>query len=536
MNRTNLEKSGIILDNPYQMAYENVCLELLQLLILVEKIKASKKEFKALNELVGLQHYLRDYEPIQGFFRSFHYSSKTKEADDIFHAVCDVLDKKQKPSFNDFSIEANSFLKKFRKSVRLGREEEDEKRDEFWLTLAPHAINESGYKFSSLQHQALGYSHLNIVHAYTEIDLLLGTIDKLQNTNDEEIIDTIINRYAEEMDIDIATVLHEAKRSIHIRHQINQKICLAYSQRFFDLTLPMKKLFSIDFKPFDNHNFMVDSAEETYKEGWGKEKVGKVITMKVPIETFEHAQSSGTEAILNSAILNRIWDETKETDNFVFRDNADENYYQGILSDYAYWAGNQTSTLLDIELSKGRRLTFQSIMRGLRFSYWYYAEKASRAGKFNIGDAVKFYVEEKKLQDSAATVKFSFEAIKRVGKTELLPLQRKQLVWRLSNDLTSVVYSFCPLNNSLYQKLKVTIDKINNIIKPKVQLQEYDDIFELITKIEESLKCGNGSEYLDSELEFASIPDYARDHDIQRRDLKKAIEHKEDLSLLKSTV
>lgn len=535
MASMNLEKSGIIFYNPYQSAYEHVCLELFQLLILVEKIKASKKSLKNLNELVGFQQYLRGYDPIKGFFRSLYDNTEAKEADYIFQMVCDVLDKKSDPNLGDFAKEAISLLNQYRKNVRLGREDEEDKREDFWLTLAPEAINKYDHKLKSLQCDALGYSHLKIVCAYTKVDKFLDTIDKLKDTNDEQIIDTVITQYAEEKHLDKVTVLNEAQRSIHIRHQINQKICLAYSQFFFDSIRPIKELLGIEYKPFDWYFFNVESGEGTYRtSGLEKEKVGQIIKTEIPVELFQRAQSTGTEVILNRYILNSVWAEVNKNDDFLFRGNADETYYQEILSNYAYWASNHNDTLLDIELSKGRRLTFQSILRGLKFSYWFHTEKANRKERFNIGDAVKQYVDTEAIEDSATTVKFSFEAIKRVGKTELLPLLCKQLIWRLDNDLTSVAYSFCPLNDPLYQKLKVTIDNINSVIKPKVKLQEYDDILEWITKIEELLKSGTEAEYLDSGVELIWTPEFATDHDIQRENLKKVLEHKEDLLILQS--
>lgn len=528
----NFEKSGIIFENPYQDASNNVCLELLQLLLVVEKIKASKVGMNALESLVSLHDFLRDQESIRGYFSRIGQMSRTQEADEIFSTVCRVLDTKQQPSFNDFSIAANSYLKQFKGMSDHPREKRDrERQEDFWLTIAPKLINEHGYDFRSLQNDALGYSHLSIVYAYKEAAQILGVIEELQSIDDSKIVEEAIEKYANEIQLDRSSVFKKSERSLHFRHQINQKICLGFGQHFFQQVKFVKRLFAIDSTPYESYAPKVTIEEEEYKRLLYKPEVCDVVTIKLPREDFNYAKDSGTVMLLNRAILTSIWNAVGQQSSF--QSHVDERYHLENLSEYSYWASNQNETLLSIELSKGRRLSISAMMRGLKFSYWFHSEKARQQKRLNIAEAVKLYVREKGLQDSATTVKFSFEAIKRVAKTELAPLICKQLFWRLNNDLPSVRYSFCPLNDPFYQKVKHTVSEIENILVLRVDIDNYSSLLDKIVQIELFLTNADGADYSDSELEFQWQPKDHQDDKIHRSRLKESIKHRDVLFILK---
>lgn len=529
----NFEKSGIIVENPYKDASNNVCLELIQLLLVVEKIKASKVGINALESLVSLHNFLRDQESIRGYFSwSWHVSRMPEaEADEIFSTVCRVLDTKQQPSLKDFFIAANSYLNQFRGMSNQPLDKQAmERQEEFWLTIAPELINEHGYDFRSLQNDALGYSHLSIVYAYKETAKILGVIEKLQSIDDSKIVEEAIEKYASEIQLDRSSIFKKSERSLHFRHQINQKICLDFGEHFFQLVKFVKRLFAIDSIPYENYDLKVTIENEEYQHTLCKPKVCDVVTIKLPREAFNHAKDSGTVMLLNRVILTRIWDTVDEQSTF--RSYVDERYHLENLSEYSYWASNQNETLLSIELSKGRKLSISSMMRGLKFSYWFYSEKAKQQKRLNIGEAVKLYVKEEALRDSATTVKFSFEAIKRLAKTELAPLICKQLFWRLNNDLPSVRYSFCPLNDSFYQKVKHTVCDIRNILDPRINIENYSSLVEKILQIEIFLRNDDGANYRDSDLEFSWQSKYPQDDEIHRRRLKESIKHKDVLFIL----
>lgn len=528
----NFEKSGIIFENPYQDASNNVCLELLQLLLVVEKIKASKVGMNALESLVSLHDFLRDQESIQGYFYRIGQMSRTKEADEIFSTVCRVLDTKQQPSFKDFSIAANSYLKQFKGMSNQPLEKRaSERQEDFWLTIAPELINEHGYDFRSLQNDALGYSHLSIVYAYKEAAKILGVIEELQSINDSKIVEEAIEKYANEIQLERSSVFKKSERSLHFRHQINQKICHGFGEHFFQLVEFAKRLFAIDSTPNEIYYPKVTIEKEEYKNTIPKPEVCDVVTIKLPRKAFYHAKDSGTAMLLNRVILTRIWDTVDEQSSF--QSHVDERYHLENLSEYSYWASYQNETLLSIELSKGRKLSISAMMRGLKFSYWFYSEKAKQQKRLNIAEAVKLYVMEKGLQDSATTVKFSFEAIKRVAKTDLAPLICKQLFWRLNNDLPSIRYSFCPLNDSFYQKVKHTVSEIKNILDLRVDIENYSSLLENIVQIEELLRNADGADYRDSDLGSSWPQEYSQDDKIHRSRLKESIEHRDVLFILK---
>ncbi len=528
----NFEKSGIIFENPYQGASNNVCLELLQLLLVVEKIKASKVGMNALESLVGLHDFLRDQKSIRGYFPRTGLRSRTQEADDIFSTVCRVLDTKQQPSFRDFSIAANSYLKQFKGMSNHQRGKRAwGRREDFWLTIAPELINEHGYDFKSLQNDALGYSHLSIVYAYKEGAKILGVIEKLQSIDDSKIVEEAIEKYANEIQLDRSSVFKKSERSLHFRHQINQKICLAFGERFFQLVRFVKRLFDIDSPPYESHTPNVTIEEEEYNRRFHKSEICDVVIMKLPREVFNQAKDSGTAMLLNRVILTQIWDAVEK--NHSSQSHVDDRYHIENLAEYSYWASNQNETLLSIELSKGRKLSISAMMRGLKFSYWFYSAKAKQQKRLNIGEAVKLYVEEKGLQDSATTVKFSFEAIKRVGKTELGPLICKQLFWRLNNDLPSIRYSFCPLNDSLYQKVKHTVSQIESILDLQENIENYNDLLKMIVQVEMILSNAKEVDSRNSELKFSRQPRSRQDDKIHRRRLKESIEHRAAIFSLK---
>lgn len=529
----NFEKSGIIFENPYQHAVNNVCLELLQLLLVVEKIKASKVGMNALESLVSLHDFLRDQENIRDYFPRIGDKPETQEADEIFSTVCRVLDTKQQPSFNDFLIAAHSYLKQFEGMSNQLREKRNRKRQEdFWLTIAPELINEHGYDFRSLQKDVLGYSHLSIVYAYKEAAQIFGVIEELQSTDDSKIVEEAIEKYVNEIRLDRSSAFKKSERSLHFRHQINQQICLAFSEHFFQLLRFVKRLFDIDSAPYESYMPKITIEKEEYKHIFYKSDVCDVVTIKLPREAFNHAKDSGTAMLLNRVILTRIWDTVDKQSSF--QSHVDETYHLENLSEYSYWASNQNETLLSIELSKGRKLSISAMMRGLKFSYWFYLEKATQQKRLNIAEAVKLYVREKELQDSPTTVKFSFEAIKRVARTELAPLICKQLFWRLNNDLPSVRYSFCPLNDSFYQKVKYTVSKIENISDYRVNIENYSALLEKIVQMEGLLSNADGANYRDSDQEFSGQLKHRGDYQIHRRYLKESIEHKDALFTLKA--
>ncbi|RXN73438.1 hypothetical protein D0Z62_06380 [Providencia rettgeri] len=530
----NFEKSGIIAENPYQNANNNVCLELIQLLLVVEKIKASKVGMNVLESLVSLHNFLRGQESIREYLPWSWHMSRTPEAeaDEIFSTVCLVLDTKQQPSLKDFFIAANLHLNQFRGiSNQPPDKQAMERQEKFWLTIAPELINEHGYDFKSLQNDALGYSHLSIVYAYKETARILDVIEKLRNIDDSKIIEEAIEKYANEIQLDRSSVFKKSEHSIHFRHQINQKICDGFGENFFQQVKFVKRLFAIDSTPYENYSLKVTIEKEEYEHILYKTEACDVVTIKLPREAFNRAKDSGTAMLLNRVILTRIWDAVNEQSSF--RSYVDERYHLENLPEYSYWASNQNETLLNIELSKGRKLSISAMMRGLKFSYWFYSEKAKQQKRLNIGDAVKLYVKEKGLQDSATTVKFSFEAIKRVAKTELAPLICKQLFWRLNNDFPSVRYSFCPLNDSFYQKVKYTVFEIKNILDLQVDIENYSSLLEKIVQIEKLLRNDDRENCRDSEQEISLQLGYYQDDKINRRRLEESIKHKHELFTLK---
>lgn len=531
----NFEKSGIIVGNPYQDASNNVCLELIQLLLVVERIKTSKVGVNALDNLVRLHDFLRDQESIRGYLSWSCYMREAEaEADEIFSTVCRVLDTKQQPSFKDFSIEANSYLKLFRGMSNQPRDKQaGERREEFWLTIAPQLINEHGYDFRSLQNDALGYSHLSIVYAYKNATQILDVIERLQSIDDSKIVEEAIQKYANEIQIDRSSVFKKSERSLHVRHQINQKICLGFGEHFSQLVEFVKRLFASDSTPYEDYDPKVTIENEEYQHIYRTPDVCDVVTIKLPRETFNHAKDSGTVMLLNRVILTRVWDVVNEQS--IFRSYVDAKYHLENLSEYSYWASNQNETLLNIELSKGRKLSISAIMRGLKFSYWFYSEKAKQQKRLNIGEAVKLYVKEKGLQESATTVKFSFEAIKRVAKTDLKDLICNQLFWRLNNDLPSVRHIFCPLNDSFYQKVKYTVSEMKNILNLQLDMENYSSLLENIAQIEMLLRNDDRTNCRDSDLEFSFQQEYPQDHEIYRRRLEESIKHKDVLFILKSS-
>lgn len=529
MEKMNFEKSGVIFENPYQDASNNVCLELLQLLLVVEKIKASKVGMDALESLVSLHDFLRDQKSIQGNRLSWD-ESMTKEADEIFSTVCQVLDTKQQPSFQDFLIAANSYVKESQVMPNQQRERKSwgwEEREKFWLTTAPKLINEHGYDFRSLRNDALGYSHFSIVHAYKNAAQILDVIEQLQNIDDSKIVEGVIEKCAIDMQLDRSTVFKKSERSLHFRHRINQQIFLAFSEYFFQQIQFVKQLFAIDSTPYERYAPQVTIEKEEYKDPLLKPENCEVVTIKLPRKVFDYAKDSGTATLLNRVILTRIWNTVNERSSFHSHVDAEYNFES--LSDYSYWASNQNETLLSIELSKGRKLSISAMMRGLKFSYWFYSEKAKQQKRLNIADAVKIYVREKELQDSATTVKFSFEAIKRVAKTELSPLICKQLFWRRNNDLPSVRYNFCPLNDSFYQKFKHTVSKIENILDLREGIENYSSLLEKIVHIEALLRNTDGSDSRDVDLAFMNY----QDDKANILCLEKSIEHRDVLFVLK---
>jgi len=530
----NFEKSGIIVENPYQDASNNVCLELIQLLLVVEKIKASKVGVNALESLVSLHDFLRDQESIRGYLSlGWHMSRMPEaEADKIFSTVCRVLDKKQQPSFNDFSIEAISYLKPFIGMSNQARDKQAEEiREKFWLTIAPELINKHGYDFRSLQNDALGYSHLSIVYAYKEAAQILDVIDKLQSIDDSKIVEEAIEKYTNEIQLDRSSAFKKSERSLHFRHQINQKICLGFCEHFSQSVEFVKRLLAINSGPYENYDPKVTIENEEYQHISCKPEVCDVVTIKLPREAFNHAKDSGTVMLLNRVILTSVWNAVHEQSSF--QNHIDARYHLENLSEYSYWASNQNETLLNIELSKGRKLSISTMMRGLKFSYWFYSEKAKQQKRLNIGEAVKLYVKEKGLQESATTVKFSFEAIKRIAKTELAPLICKQLFWRLNNDIPSVRHSFCPLNDSFYQKVKHTVSEIKNILCLQMDMEDYSSLLENIAQIEMLLRNDDRANCRDSDLEFPFQQIHPQDHEIYRRRLTESIKHKDVLFILK---
>lgn len=534
MEKMNFEKSGIISENPYQDASNNVCLELIQLLLVVEKIKASKVGVNVLESLVSLHDFLRDQESIRGYLSLGWHMSRIPEAEaeKIFATVCRVLDTKQQPSFKDFSIEAISYLKLFRGMSNQPRDKQaEESQVKFWLTIAPELINKHGYDFRSLQNDALGYSHLSIVYAYKETAQILDVIDKLQSIDDSKIVDEAIEKFINETQLDHLSVFKKSERSLHFRHQINQKICLGFGERFSQLVEFVKRLLAIDSAPYENYDPKVTIENEEYQNTFCKPEVCDVVTIKLPRKVFNHAKDTGTVMFLNRVILTRVWNVVHEQSSF--RNHVDAIYHLENLAEYSYWASNQNETLLSIELSKGRKLSISAMMRGLKFSYWFYLEKAKQQKRLNIGEAVKLYVKEKGLQESATTVKFSFEAIKRVAKTELAPLICKQLFWRFNNDIPSVRHSFCPLNDSFYQKVNSTVSEIKNILNLQIDMEDYSSLLENIAEIEMYLRNDDRANCRDSDLEFSFQKGHSQDHEIYRHRLTESIKHKDALFILK---
>lgn len=525
-----LEKLGIINQNPYKSAVDGICFDLLQLLIVIEKIKKSKGKQEALSELVRLYNLLKNTESIKGKLSEYFYT--TNEADEIFSIVCNVLDRSSssKNSFQVFLSEVNSNLALYNKGMNIGGD-----KTEFWLELVPNIITESDYQFNSLSPDSLGYSHFKLFYAYMNYNSIFEVIERLQVIDDANIIENTAKDYAYKMSVDLKALLKKVRTSLHIKHQLNQSICLAFSKKILQIIKPLRQGLNVDFVPYDNFFPEVRIEKEEFGNSFFESKnLQSVVIMKFSLKSFNQAKEAGNNKLINQAILNALWSKIENCS--VMGKNTDESYFISAISDYSYWNDSQVYSLGNIEQSKGRKLTIPSMIRGLRFSYWLEEQRTKSEARINIRDAVVQYAESDSITDSATTIKFSFEAVKRVGKDELSPLLGKQLVWRLSNDIPSIQYAFNPLNDEFYQKIKATLDVLSLMIGKPVIPDTYEQLFKWITEIEESLEKKTEIDYLESEFSFEFSCDTELDFSNERNRIRKklfqVIKYKEIISVL----
>ncbi|WP_047707119.1 hypothetical protein [Plesiomonas sp. ZOR0011] len=264
--------------NPYANTVQCIISEILQLLLIVERIKADEEAIRRLRSLVSL--YEKFNELSEPYPQYFLYENKANSAQVL---LCDVLDQGLKATF--FLIKIIDFVESqppYRRSENRELSKDDPHIDSWHKNLSK-IIDSEQYGFENLSPWRLHYPHQQIVLAYLHGEELIKKVNQLKQLDFKESINTASDRVINEYSNAFGSGVDKEVKELILEQHINSRATEWFAEKISFIIDDINRVLSWSFDEgsyFANHKIEKKTKEMGGPWG-GRDAEQSVLTIDV---------------------------------------------------------------------------------------------------------------------------------------------------------------------------------------------------------------------------------------------------------------
>ncbi|WP_447077761.1 hypothetical protein [Shewanella algae] len=478
------------LKNPYPNTPQSIASEILQLLLVVERIKADKDSYKRLRSLARIRQGFKESPGVNSIKKTTPFRSGTGNLP--LSTLCSVLDEGLGvTSFTTKSsryAEYNQNRQHSRAPTTVPEAPEQHLWSKVWTEDIPAVIDSQLYQFENLNQSRLHYPHLQVLLAYEHGKELLLTANELMALDYAEFVKLA----QEDVTKEFNHICNDKQNLSNLLPMLAQRVAQRATEKFLNeidrITSKTKECLCWLFTE-DNHfpSPRVKEQEKNWKNilnhDLGKQPVLSVDLLKADIQ---RAIKENNLYVIADKIANAL--ERAIQPRASDKHSANSLEYQLRLMDiYESHATGRTQVLwhADNEL----QLNYNILLRGIGFSIWREKYQIKEGDRTAVIEAAKTFLDVEKDQPycfgKPNTIKQSYEEVKGYAKrsrnkasSRLVRLIRSQMTTRLPFYTPQVRYVFAPFNIDYEEKIRDVAYSLSTVFSWE-HLLSFDVICEL---------------------------------------------------------
>ena len=487
------------LKNPYPHTPKSIASEILQLLLVVERIKADKDSYQRLRSLAKIKQGFED-SPGVGLIKNtrlFHSGTDNL----ALSTLCSVLDEGLgATSFSSKSIrfaEYNQTHRYNQDPTTVPKAPEQHHWSKVWTEDIPAVIDSQHFRFENLNQWRLHYPHLQVLLAYKHGRELLLEVSKLLALDYAKFVESAQEWATQEF----SYILNDNKQNLsNLPPMLAQHVEWRATEQFLNelnrITQRAKQY--LDWSFDEGYYFTPPKVEKQEKnwEDWQVRDLGKQPVLSVDLlqADIERAIKEGDLELIAESIANSL--ANKIHPNKFDKDFTHSyEYRQSLIGIYEKYATGRTQLLWHTE--DELQLNYNTLLRGIGFSIWREKHQTKERGKTAVlKDAGTFLGDSDEKGHpycigKPSTIKQSYEEIKgyakrsrsKVEPSRLVRLIRSQMTTRLPFYTPKVRYVFAPFNIDYEMKVSDVASRLGSLLDFEINQLSYQDICELFRSL-----------------------------------------------------
>lgn len=479
------------LKNPYPHTAQNIASEILQLLLVVERIKADKDSLQRLRSLAKVRHAFEESPQIRSVKSKAPFHS---DSDNLpLSTLCDVLDKGL--GATSFSSKSLRFTEYKRAPLRnqdpttFPEAPEQHQWSNVWTEDIPAIIDSQHYRFENLNRLRLHYPHLQILLAYVHGKELLLAANKLTVLDYSEFVES-----AQEWVTQKFSYIQTSNLQPIPAHQIAERATERFLSELDAIILQAKRYLNWSFE--EGYYFpstKVEQKEKEWKDSLGR-NLGKqpVLSVELLRADVKRAISEGDLRLIAKEIAQSLAHQIRPNEfdlDFIYS----REYQQSLHDTYEQYSTCHTQLLQ--HANDGLQLNYNTLLRGIGFSIWREKHQEKTGKKTAVLEVAKTFLKEEEGQPYAEgkpnTIKQFHEKVKGYAKrsesknkpSRLVELIRSQMTARLPFYEPKIRYVFAPLNIGYEEKVRKIAYNLASSFGLEISHLSYEDISELLRSL-----------------------------------------------------
>lgn len=514
-----------------------VASEVMQLLLVVERVKADKKAYQKLLALEALKNAFDSSPVIKNAANKLPYKAVNKNY--AISNLCSILDlglgvTSYLSASAQYAYYPN-FIGRPKKPTSVTEEPSPNWIDS-WMQDIHKIIDKKQYDFGNLNSIRLHYPHLQLLLAYIHGKELLLETCNLMSLNYQDFVgeaSTLITKKTNSCGLGLKT-----KEDLDAQELLNEYEVqgLAKSKFIGEFNRIIDRIKVCLEWSFTESSYFISPKVESNQKEW-KDWIGRDLGMQ-PILSFEvleedikTAMQRGDLALIAERIANALANKvepTKTSENFM----QSEEYQQNLLSPYEVWARSNIM-LLDSRY-KQDTLNYKTLKRGLGFSIWREQYQKTNKRMPTLDAATKFIQQEigqPYCIGTAQTIKQSYEAIKSFAKCShskdapsgLVKLMRAQMTRRFLINYPKARFVFAPFNIGYEYFIHDLASKIEALLQLDFSRCSYSNLCKALTLLKSQDTENFDSESLFNQLTELGVQVHGKKEILNINDLNVAL-------------
>lgn len=481
------------LKKTYSHTTQSIASEILQLLLVVERIKADTDSFQRLKSLAKVRDAFEESPSVRSVKSLVPFHT---DRDNLpLSTLCLVLDKGLgATSFSSKSIRFAEYKRERLHNsdpVTFPKAPEQYYWSKVWTEDIPAIIDAQHYSFQNLNHLRLHYPHYQILLAYIYGKELLLIANKLIALDYSKFIE-LAQEWAAQAFSNVNNNKKKDSSSLPpiLVHRIIERATEGFLSELVKIIEQAQRYLDWSFK--EGGYVPYPKVEQQEKE-W-KDFLGHNLGTQ-PVLTVELLQADIKRAIDENDLI-YVADKIayalaqKIQPNEYRRDfNSSLEYRQSLFNIYENFATERTQLLW--HANDNLQLNYNILLRGIGFSIWREKNQEKTGKKTAVLEIAKAFLKEEYDQPYANgtvhTIKQSYEKIKGYAKrsesknrpSNLVELIRSQIIARFPFHEPKIRYVFAPFNIDYEAKIREAVNNLGYLLNLEINLFSYDDICKL---------------------------------------------------------